>query len=624
MKSVGTVDANRYSRRVGAFGADHVVLIALESSSGSLAEPTIDRFVEPLLDVEGVVDVIDVPDDDPRLWVAAVPVEETGSGGGYDDAVKRLLEAAQGSRPSGARLRAAGQPVAEVAIAEGVSRETRRVLPWVVVVLAVLLLARYGHPGPAFAALAPALAGIAWTEGLYVLAGFQLNPIAALRPPVLLTVGVAASVHLVEAFTRRRGAGELPAPAVAGAVREVAFPAGLAAVTTAAGFLTLVVHVIPAVSSFGLFTGFGVALTALFTFALAPAVLVLAAPAGGPLAKPSAGAPRSARWGAWSARLITRRRRVILLAGSVLVLASGAAWTGISVDTHPIQVLPEDHPVRRDFTELATRLGAVEAFDVWIPADSPAASSPPPLDRVRRSLVAHEEVLEIVRGPRSGPKGSVLITAALAPGGTGARAELFDRIDRQLRRLAGPGAFTTGMAVRLARDSERLVRDQALAFALTLAVLLVAGGLGFRSWRLGALGVVPNILPCLALYAALTLLGRPVSVATAMIGSVMLGLIVDDTIHLLVRYRRARLGGSDGEDAVRRALIEAGVPISLTSVVLIGGFLVPVIAGRLVTTIEFGAVAAATIGLAFFTDLLLLPAILVSGRRSGSETENPA
>ncbi|MBM3962571.1 MAG: hypothetical protein FJ306_11810 [Planctomycetes bacterium] len=139
-------------------------------------------------------------------------------------------------------------------------------------------------------------------------------------------------------------------------------------------------------------------------------------------------------------------------------------------------------------------------------------------------------------------------------------------------------------------------------------MLAIGMALGFRSWRLGILGIAPNLLPSLWLYGALGWSGRPVSVATAMIGCTMLGLVVDNTIHLLHRYHalRARAGAAA---ALAEAWHDTIAPMTLASAVLALGF-GSAAWSRLTTTAEFGVLAAATIATAWLATAVLLPASL--------------
>jgi predicted RND superfamily exporter protein len=176
--------------------------------------------------------------------------------------------------------------------------------------------------------------------------------------------------------------------------------------------------------------------------------------------------------------------------------------------------------------------------------------------------------------------------------------------------------------VQVAQDSEALEQEQRRGVLATVVLLWTALSLALRSWRLGLLGLIPNVLPCLVLQGSLALADRPLSVATAMIATVLLGLIVDDTIHFLHGYRAERRAGCSVSSALERALEHSGRAIVVTSAVLAAGFAAGLV-GRLTTTIEFAALCSLTILLALACDLVLLPALLLlPERRLGRRPQN--
>jgi hypothetical protein len=115
-------------------------------------------------------------------------------------------------------------------------------------------------------------------------------------------------------------------------------------------------------------------------------------------------------------------------------------------------------------------------------------------------------------------------------------------------------------------------------------------------------------------------LGIPLDIASVMIASVALGIIVDDTIHFLYHFRRQYQSNSDLELAIQATYAVAGVPLVLTTLVFVGGFLV-LTPSLFQPTRTFGLLSAFTIAAAFAADLLLLPALLASlsgGRNTGN------
>jgi hypothetical protein len=256
-------------------------------------------------------------------------------------------------------------------------------------------------------------------------------------------------------------------------------------------------------------------------------------------------------------------------------------------------------------------MGGVETFDVLVPPESELAS-PPALAELTRNLLERPSIVRLAGPVRESADGTRMITAVLGPAGTSEREDLFADLEAKWGGANGDEILVTGTSVQVAQDSGELVRGQLKSIGITLAFLFVVISASFRSWRTGLLGMVPNVLPCLLLYGGIAALDRPLSVASAMIGSVLLGLVVDDTIHFLYRHHRARRRGEPTRVAVVSALRHAGRPIVITSLVLGCGFALCVF-GTLDTTREFSILAASTIALALLADLLLLPALLLTG-----------
>ena len=134
---------------------------------------------------------------------------------------------------------------------------------------------------------------------------------------------------------------------------------------------------------------------------------------------------------------------------------------------------------------------------------------------------------------------------------------------------------------------------------------------GGRSWRLGLLSLLPNLLPLTVTGCALALLDHPLQVASAIAFSVCLGIAVDDTIHFLHRYRRERAQVGSSHQAARNTFIGVGLPILVTSLVLASGFLCLQLS-VVPTTRLFGWIILGGLATAVFADLLLLPALLVA------------
>ena len=177
----------------------------------------------------------------------------------------------------------------------------------------------------------------------------------------------------------------------------------------------------------------------------------------------------------------------------------------------------------------------------------------------------------------------------------------------------GVEAEVTGNAILLSRSADGIARSQPQTVCLAALAIFVLVALAFRSLRLGSVAMVPNLVPVVIFFGALGLGAAPLSLPTSLIGSVALGIAVDDTVHFLVRYGRERRRGLAPEEAALLSARRTGRAIAITSFMLMAGFLV-VGLSSFATLRQFGILSAATMGVCLLTDLVLLPALLVRTR----------
>jgi hypothetical protein len=174
---------------------------------------------------------------------------------------------------------------------------------------------------------------------------------------------------------------------------------------------------------------------------------------------------------------------------------------------------------------------------------------------------------------------------------------------------AGWNATVTGplavVGVMIDEIRATQLRSFSLAGVLVFALLL----LFFRSAGIAGMALVPALLPVLLSLGAMGLAGVPLDVGTAMVAAVLLGLAVDDAIHLLSAYQRHHDAGRSPEEAVGAAVRDVGRAVVTSSAALTLGFLVLTLAPWQ-SLASFGFVAAVAALSALASVLLVLPALL--------------
>jgi hypothetical protein len=614
MQSDKTPEAAVQAEREALFGRDSTLLF-LVRPKGPDQEAQASAWLQSVSAVPGVSSVERLGMQAPRGGFFAaldLEAEEWNGRASFAPACERALAAAREARPPGAELRATGPVAGQIAIARALRKEENRVLPLLLCVLAGVLFVYYRSLTLVLAAFLPAVGSVLWLGGLQKLSGVALDPIATLLPPTLLTGGVAAAIHVIEGYLSKVEAGVDPLAAPAAAIRQLFLPNTLAWLMTVVGFLSLGFNALPAVRSFGVLASVGVTLSLAMTLVVLPPFLRL----WSPRAKVRRGRTWSRIAGPLS-RGLARRSGVFLFFWGLLGAVGLWGWTELRVSTDPLDVLPPSHPFRVDTEAIAAELGGIETFDLLLAPPHPKA-----LPLALAGLASGLARLPGVAGPAGAPRqaeGTWLVPVLLAPGSSAEREVSFAATLARAHELGWPEARVAGLAVAVARDSQRLVHEQLTGLALSALGIGAILVLGLRSLRLGMLGMLPNLLACAVTYGVLALIGRPLTVATAMIGTVFLGFVVDDTVFYLCHFQDERKRGLGRVEALAATFHSAGRAITITSLALCAGF-AACLSGTLSTSREFGALATAIVLVALGACLLLLPLLLL---RSGGEPATP-
>jgi predicted RND superfamily exporter protein len=167
-----------------------------------------------------------------------------------------------------------------------------------------------------------------------------------------------------------------------------------------------------------------------------------------------------------------------------------------------------------------------------------------------------------------------------------------------------------GYASLYTRIVERLVNSQITGFSAALVLILLAIAVATRSRERTLLAIPANLIPVAATLGLMGWSGIPLDVATATIATVIIGLIVDDTVHVL---RPATQADINTVVAIKESVKRAGSSLLMTSVILCGGFLVMGFAG-IRSIAWFGLLTSFAMATAILTDLTLLPALARIGQ----------
>ncbi|MBV1911506.1 MAG: MMPL family transporter [Kangiellaceae bacterium] len=190
--------------------------------------------------------------------------------------------------------------------------------------------------------------------------------------------------------------------------------------------------------------------------------------------------------------------------------------------------------------------------------------------------------------------------------------ELEQRFGTWLKRhtpeVSFSAASTNLMFSHIGQRNTRSMLGGAVIALVLISFILV---LTFRSLKIGVTSLIPNLIPVAMAFGAWGLLVGKVGLSLAPVVGMTLGIVVDDTVHFLSKYLRARRDKKmNSQDAIRYAFDVVGPAMLVTTAVLVTGFLVLSLSVFKLNA-DMGALTAGTIGLALLIDFLLLPPLLM-------------
>ncbi|MCB1062865.1 MAG: MMPL family transporter [Verrucomicrobiae bacterium] len=621
----------------------------LEGDGPALIRDLVDQFaalkgvrrVSSLVDSDFIVSPYQngllISEDESMTGIRLVLEEFTDNGETLTGIIESVESIAAAHSNDATRIAVTGLPVQKYEVGKLVRRDQRMFAPLSLLILGgVLLFITRRFSGMVFPLLVSVIT-ICWTLGIYSWMGHTLNMITSLLPPVIMTLSVATTIHIYLDWLRSTEEDRFRR--ITGAVRHLYKPCLFASLTTAIGFLSLLLSHTPAVRHFGIFAALGVGISYfLGVIGLAVGLSFLKPPHSDHFHTTQSGSFLDRLLQATGNLSVNHPWKIVIL--TFLVTAVGViGFQRIESDTDLLHFLGDDSALVQDTEFIDQHLAGVSTIELLVKkADGTPMESTAPIASFQGALgkIAHvrhtlsladllpEEAIaaqengiplaDIVAGVDvseylSDDLEKLRITVSTDSIGTQKGTALVDALRDTARTTLGD-AFVVqpvGGFYRVIVESNQLVISQVKSFAIALALILLAIGIVFRSFVYTLLAIVPNVVPLLLTAAVMGFTGIALSTGTAMIASVVIGIAVDDTIHYLAAYRRTVRHHRN--EAIRHTTRSTGFVLLSTTMALSAGFWVALF-GSFQPTIYFAFLTGMTMWFALVCDLLVLPAFL--------------
>ncbi len=621
------------------------------------------RIAGSILSLNGDVSVVNVTVELPEEGLLEAVAEIAG--------FARSVAAEAEERFPGVDLRIVGTVMINQTFLEASIDSQKVFLPASLLLMALILgVLTRGWAGVAATGLVIVFSILA-SMGLGMWAGMPFSPPISPAPTIVLMIVVANCVHLLVALQQCLRAGHTRHDAIVESVRLNLYPVFLASLTTTLGFLSMNFSEVPPYRHLGNFVAFGIATSFILSVTFLPALLSLL----------PVRAKKERRFGGTAmvrlADSVLRYRKAILWAWILIVPLMLLAIPRNELNDVLVHFFDESVEFRQDTDFMDEHLSGntlleysleatveggvtdplfladVSKFADWyreqppvrhvavitdtfrqlnksMHGDDPAAYRiPESQDLAAQYLLLYE--LSLPQGlnlnnqiDRSRSATRVTISAETLD--TQEVLELNARAKAWLKENAAHVADvnSTGPAALFAYIGQRNIRAMLVG---TLVVLLAISAIllfALRSLRLGLISIIPNLVPAALGFGVWGLTVGQVGLSLSVVVAMTVGIVVDDTVHFLSKYRRARREyGQNTEEAVHHAFDTAGRALFTTTVVLVAGFLIFAFS-PFVPTAQVGVLTAMIIGFAFIADLTLLPALLTVVDRGPARRNAPA
>lgn len=558
-----------------------------------------------------------------------------------------------------------GNPMVELMLFDAMLADTERLVPLVGLIIVLVLILLFRRPSGVLAPLAVVAAAALSTLGVMGALGVPLTNVTTIVPTFVLVVGIADSVHILTLFFRHHCHGTDKQTAVRQAYLHAGPPVLLTSLTTAAGLVSFVTADVAWVAHLGMMAPVGVVLALFYTAFFLPALLAILPIRARQQAEDRGRAGALlVRLGKWS----TEHSLLVVGLWGVLLAVSSLGLARVQLSQNGMKWFAPDHPLRNATEAIDQAMGGTLTIEVLIDTGrvdgvvdagflaelersgkwlQEYARGPVIIGKALSVTTALKETHRALNEDRASfyrvPETNALVAQELLLFEMAGPDEL-ERVvsdDRQVARLTLNAPFADGIAftdaiadikVHLAERFPdcaitvtgitnlfvQTVRNiltsmsKSYPFALLVITILMVTLLGHV--RIGLLSMVPNLTPILIVVGLMGWVDIPFDFSTMTVGSLALGLVVDDTIHFLHTFNRGREHTGSVEGGVRFTMETTGRAMLVTSLTLTAGFLAYTQA-ELENLWNFGVLTSAIIMLALLADFTLVPALLAIRRR---------
>lgn len=551
-----------------------------------------------------------------------------------------------------------GPPVLNEAYSKGIYKESLTFGILTVLVITILLLFLLPSKRYLYIALLSVAIPVSLLFGLITSLGFALNMISMLIPTILMVYSVSDAVHIINIY-HKEGLNNTSISKVdllTLTIRKSFTPCFYTTLTTFVGYFALFLSPLPAFKNMGVFTCIGL----LLSFILVYVITIIGFSfmnLNFEQAKPVFSVKKYSQVNVinWLNGFTSQYKTSIISIFTLILLFGIYSIFQVDIDTNSRDLLAEGQ-AKQDLRTVEVELGGSNRLQLNVSTsdgtiiisketirklevfqnkleENPLISSPVSVISIKSFLERRTPVLFQSNVSENQLKNTLadvdasensffkLFSEDLTTAGftltlmemrTSELEQVLEDVKRDFETTFNTDDYNlkiNGFAVVFAQLNNFILETQFKSFFAAFFVAFLCLWIFIKSLRTTLLVLIPNILPLAILAIFMSLLDIPLDVTTAMITPIMLGIAMDDTIHLVYKYRKSKTVVGPAEIRMNNAMRYTGGALFSTTIALVGGFLI--IASSATPSVrDFGLLCAVTVAIALITDIFYLPALL--------------
>jgi predicted RND superfamily exporter protein len=592
------------------------------------------------------------------------------------DMVKEIKELGDAySKKYNTEMHYSGMPYIRSQLMTKVRAEMTLFLILAIIVTAIILWMFFRSFTTVFFSLIVVVIGVAWSIGIMYLFGYKITVLSGLIAPLIMVIGLPNCIFLINKYQSEFVAHGNKIKALARSIETIGVTLFLANITTAIGFGVLYFTKSSMLVEFGVVAAISVMATYVITLILIPVILNYLPTPKAKHTKHQEGKRINKTLDVID-HLVQNNRKGIYLTTSIITAISLWGMTFIDMNGYVVDDLPEKDPVYVDLSFFETNFKGVLPFEISVDTKAPKgifannARAIYKIKLLQKTLAEYaifSKPLSIVEGIKfsyqayndGNPKfykvpsigdlktlsefsGSLKgqnnrlatfmdsaqqvtrVSYQVADIGSKKMKALMTELRPKIDSIFNPAEYnvsTTGHSLVFLKNNDYLLSNLLESLLIEILLIAIVGIALFRSVRIIVLSKIPCLIPLVITAGIMGFLDIRFKPSTILIFSIAFGISSDGTIYFLTKYRQELKKYKKGAAAaISAAIKDTGLSMVYTSIILFCGFAI-FSASSFGGTAALGVLVSLTLLMSMFTNLILLPAILLSINNKSTKTE---